>query len=296
MKILITGGTGLIGRALCARLGSHDVTVFSRVPSRVTELCGNDVRSMSSLDDWIPSASFDAVINLAGEPIVGRRWSEARKNMLRDSRIGVTAELLEKMQSADVRPQTFISGSAIGLYGDCGSVEIDESSPAASDFGATLCRDWEQAALKAADMNIRTCAIRTGLVLSADGGVLKQMLLPFRLGLGSRIGSGSQWMSWIHIQDQVGAILHLLHNDSCEGAYNLTAPEPVTNSIFTKQLASAVNRPSFLVTPKWALDLLLGESAMLLTGGQRVLPSRLLESGYRFRYPELRQVLNDLLN
>jgi len=297
MNILLTGGTGLIGRALCASLLSkgHQLTVFSRRPETVKPRCGPTVGALGSLDEYRPEHHYDAVINLAGETIVGRRWTNKRKAMLWDSRVNLTTTLVQKIIQAQSRPAVLISGSAVGIYGDCGDTGIDETRQAGTDFGAHLCRAWEQEALNAESENIRTCLIRTGLVLSPDGGMLKQMLLPYKLGLGARIGNGKQWMSWIHIDDQIAIIEKLLFDSNCRGAFNLCAPEPVDNAGFTRCLAKTLNRHSFLSVPAPLITLMLGESSQLLLGGQKVNPQRIRSAAYTFRYPELTTTLKQLL-
>ena len=296
MKFLITGGTGLIGSELVKRFsrGGNKITVLSRNPSRAAEKLGQDVTIVKDLGAATGSGRFDVVINLAGEPIVGRRWSEKRKKQLWDSRVTLTEQLVQGISASGKRPSVLVSGSAIGYYGDCGDRTIDENSPAADDFGARLCQAWEEAAVAAEQADIRTCRIRTGLVLSGKGGMLGQMLLPFKFGLGSRLGSGNQWMSWIHIDDQLAAIESMVADDSMQGAYNLTAPAPVTNREFTRTLARVVRRPAFLVTPAFAIKAALGESAHLLLGGQKVLPGRLSEQGFSFRYADLNAALESL--
>jgi len=296
MKILLTGGTGLIGRALCKSLVSrgHSLTVLSRRPETVQHKCGATVTALGSLDEYLPEQRYDAVINLAGEPIIGPRWTNRRKKILWESRVGLTATLVKKIAQAKSRPAVLISGSAVGIYGDCGESKVDEDNPLADDFGAQLCNAWEQAAREAETMNVRTCLIRTGLVLSRDGGMLKQMLLPFRLGFGCRIGTGKQWMSWIHIQDQVSIIEKLLFDSACRGAFNVCSPNPVNNSTFTRTLAQTLNRPAFLSAPAFVIKPTLGESATLLLGGQRVFPDRIKLAEYRFAYPELGQALECL--
>ena len=297
MNILLTGGTGLIGRALCKALGKrgHALTVLSRQPYAVAEKCGSAVRALGSLDEWRPEDPYDAVINLAGAPIAGARWSERRKKILWDSRVTLSNALVEKIAAAKTRPGVLISASAVGIYGDCGAREVDENSVAASDFGARLCNAWEQAARGAEALGVRTCVLRTGLVLSRDGGMLQQLRAPFKLGLGARIGSGEQWMSWIHIHDQVAATLKLLDQPDHHGAFNLCAPNPVNNAAFTRSLGAAMKRPALLAVPAFAVNAALGESAYLLLGGQKARPAKLLASGYRFRYPELHQALAGLM-
>ncbi len=297
MKILLTGGTGLIGRALCEALSARrdSLTVLSRRPHSVAEKCGAAVRAIGSLDEWRPEDRYDAVINLAGEPIAGARWSARRKKRLWDSRVTLSAALLEKILRAKTKPGVLLSGSAVGIYGDCADREMDESAATATDFGARLCDAWEREARKAEACNVRTCVLRTGLVLSREGGVLKQMSVPFRLGLGARIGTGRQWMSWIHIADQVAIVLKLLDEPNHRGAFNLCAPNPVDNAAFTRSLGLAVHRPAVLAVPAFAVNAALGEAAYLLLGGQKALPAKLLSSGYRFRYPELDGALRALV-
>ena len=293
MRILVTGGTGFIGKPLVHRLllRGDDVTVLSRRPTSVQAIFGEAAEAWSSLSAWTPDRAFDAVINLAGEPIIDRPWTAARTQVLRDSRIGITNQLITAMENAAQKPAVFLSGSAIGIYGDTGSVDITEQAPAAEDFGARLCDEWEQAALPAEALGVRVCLLRTGLVLHADGGMLKKMQLPFKLGLGSRLGDGRQIMSWIHRHDYLNALLFLLDHPDCRGAFNLTAPMPVSNHAFTAELARSLQRKAFLVTPEWALKPVLGERSLLLFGGQRALPAALLARGFAFRFQTLADAL-----
>jgi len=293
MRILVTGGTGFIGKALVQRLllRGDEVTVLSRRPESVKSIFGAAVTAWSRLSAWTPDHAFDAVINLAGEPIIDRPWTAARKQVLRDSRIGITNQLITAMANATRKPAVFLSGSAIGIYGDTGSVDITEQAPAADDFGARLCAEWELAALPAEALEVRVCLLRTGLVMHADGGMLKKMQLPFKLGLGSRLGDGRQIMSWIHRHDYLNALLFLLDDPECRGAFNLTAPTPVSNRVFTATLAHSLQRKAFLVTPEWALKPVLGERSLLLFGGQRALPAGLLARGFAFRFPTLADAL-----
>jgi uncharacterized protein (TIGR01777 family) len=295
MRILVTGGTGFIGKPLVHRLllRGDEVTVLSRRPESVKAMFGEAAQAWSSLSAWTPDRAFDAVINLAGEPIIDRAWTDTRKQSLRDSRIGITDQLLSAMANATRKPSVFLSGSAIGIYGDTGSVDITEQVPAADDFGARLCAEWEQAALPAEALGVRVCLLRTGLVLHADGGMLKKMQLPFKLGLGSRLGDGRQIMSWIHRHDYLNALLFLLDQANCRGAFNLTAPTPVSNREFTAVLARSLHRKALLVTPEWALKPVLGERSLLLFGGQRVLPAALQAQGFDFRFTALADALEN---
>ena len=291
MNILITGGTGLIGSHLCTKLHQlgHELTVLSRKPQTVPIFC----RAMRSLDEWQPAQHFDAVINLAGESIVDKAWTEARKKVLWESRVELTQSLVRCINAADEKPSVLISGSAIGYYGNTGDKTLDESDHAGSDFGAQLCHEWEKAALAAC---VRVCVLRTGLVLAPSGGFLKKMLPVFKLGLGGRIGAGTQWMSWIHIDDYVAVLIELLTNPNAQGAYNMTAPQPLTNQAFTEHLARALNRRVFFPTPAWVLQLLLGERAELVLGGQRVFPVRVTDLGYTFKYHDVDDTLQALLS
>ncbi len=293
MRILLTGGTGLLGRALCSRwlADGHCLTVLSRRPERVPDLCGSGVLALASLGHWQPPMVFDALVNLAGEPIIDRPWTRARKQTLCASRVGLSEDLLAAIARTEVKPSVLLSASAIGYYGDCGDRPIDESAAPADDFAARLCADWEAAAECAGEFGLRVCQLRTGLVLSADGGLLARMALPFRLGLGARLGSGRQWMSWIHIDDWVAAVDFLLARKDAVGAFNLSAPAPVSNAEFTRQLAESLGRRARLVAPSGLLRLALGERAYLLLGGQRVLPTRLQALGFQFRFPGLAQAL-----
>lgn len=298
MRILITGGTGLIGRHLCKALlaEGHLLTVLSRRPATVAVKCGAAVQALASLSEWLPDRTFDAVINLAGEPIVDAYWSQQRKQVLRDSRIGLTGKLVQGIAAAKQKPSVLLSGSAVGYYGDGGDMELHENASAGNDFAAQLCVDWEAQALLAEKHGTRVCLLRTGLVLSKSGGLLERMLLPFKLGLGARLGSGRQWMSWIHIADYVASVLRLLNDDQMRGPFNMTAPRPVTNGEFTRTLAKSLHRPAFLFAPEPVLRLAMGERAALLLEGQRVLPAKLVAAGGQFTYPDLAGALDDLLH
>lgn len=253
---------------------------------------------------WEPrSATFpaqslsrvDAVVHLAGEPIVARRWSRDQKKLIRDSRVLTTRSLVESMRSRDRKPAVFVSGSAVGFYGDRGDEQLDETSLAGDGFLSEVCQEWENEAARAIELGIRVAQIRTGVVLSAEGGALQKMLPPFKLGLGGRLGSGRQWFPWIHIDDIVGIIRHAILTSSLKGPVNGAAPEAVTNAEFTRKLGSALHRPAFLPVPEIALRALMGEMADALFVSQRVVPKAALTSGYEFRYPELAGTLRDLL-
>jgi uncharacterized protein (TIGR01777 family) len=296
MRILITGGTGLIGKHLCKALltEGHELTVFSRKPASVPAKCGAGVHAMAALAEWQPDMVFDAVINLAGEPIVDARWTEQRKQVLRASRIALTEELVRRIAAAERKPVVLLSGSAVGYYGGRGDEELEETSGAGTDFPAQLCIDWEAAASAAEGHGVRVCLLRTGLILSKEGGLLGRMVPAFKLGLGARVGDGRQWMSWVHIEDYVAMVLRLLRDEQMRGPYNMTAPSPVTNAEFTKALAAVLRRPAPFVAPAALLRLSMGESASLLLEGQRVLPKRMLASGRPIRFERLEDALKNL--
>lgn len=298
MHILLTGGTGLIGRGLCHHWADqgHRLTVLSRTPHDVPALCGSQVRGIDRLDAFGEEAP-DAVVNLAGAPIADRPWSERRKQVLRDSRIALTERLLTWLEGLADRPRVLISGSAMGWYGNGGEKALDEHAPQqGDDFAARLCRDWEQVALGAEALGMRVVVLRTGLVLGKDGGLLKRLRLPFRLGLGGPMGNGRQWMPWIHLADQIALIDFLLRHEQASGPYNACAPHPVRNREFAYELGHALNRPAFLPAPAFALRWGLGELSGLLLGGQRGTPARLQEAGFDFRFARLDVALVDLLS
>jgi uncharacterized protein (TIGR01777 family) len=296
MQILLTGGTGLIGSHLCKALlaEGHELTVFSRNPASVPVKCGAQVHAMAALAEWQPDRVFDAVINLAGEPIVDARWTEQRKQVLWASRVALTEELVRRIAAAQHKPVVLLSGSAVGYYGGRGDEELDEAAGAGTDFPAQLCVDWEAAASAAEKLGVRVCLLRTGLILSKDGGLLARMVPPFRMGMGARLSDGRQWMSWVHIEDYVAMVLRLLRDGQMRGAYNMTAPAPVTNKEFTATLAAVLHRPAPFVAPASLLRLSMGESASLLLEGQRVLPKRMLASGQAIRFEKLEEALKNL--
>ena len=297
MKILITGGTGFIGQTLCPALlaAGHSLTVLSRTPDKVVKIFGNQVTPIDALQVLLDSDHFDAIINLAGAPIFGGRWTDKRKQILRHSRIDITQGLVDFIVRAERKPSVFLSGSAIGFYGDQGDTIVDETSSGHDEFGHRLCVEWEQQAEKAKAYDVRVCLLRTGLVVGKHGGFLQSMLLPFKLGFGGRLGSGNQWMPWIHIDDHVAICQALLEDSNLEGKFNLTAPNPVTNQTFSKTLAGLLNRPALFPMPAWALKLILGEMSALLIGSQRVIPKRMLAAGFQFKFADLDDALKDVL-
>ena len=293
--VLISGASGLIGSALVASLESqgHEVTrLVRRKPSNDNEAQWDPTRTISP--DLV--SGFDAVIHLSGENVAGR-WTEQKKCRIRESRVFTTDFLAMALAKTERKPGTFICASAIGYYGNRGDEVLTEDSRSGDGFFPEVCREWEFATGPAADAGVRVVNLRTGIVLSREGGALKQMLLPFRLGLGGRIGDGRQWWSWIHIADLVSAVHHILQNDSLRGAVNMTAPNPVTNAEFTSALSEALKRPARLPVPAFALRLLFGELADEgLLASARVMPERLTQSGFHFRFSDLKAALIDLLS
>lgn len=296
MHVLITGGTGLIGSALCRRLLSegHEVSVWSRQPQTVASRCGPGVNAVGELQE-LNGKPVQAVVNLAGAPIADKPWTAKRKAVLWASRVTLTEQLVDWLGRQPVRPEVLVSGSAVGWYGDGGSAVITEASPARAEYTHTLCDAWESAAKRAAAHGIRVCQLRTGLVLAPAGGFLQRLLLPFKLGLGGPIGSGQQYMPWVHLEDMLGIIVFLLNNPQCKGPYNATAPYPVTNREFAKRLGSALKRPAVLPVPAFVLKLALGEMAGLLLTGQNALPEKISQAGYAFRFEHLEAALADVV-
>lgn len=295
-QALITGGTGFIGRNLIPLLQQkYQVTVLSRTPEKFQD--DYFYKDIKLVDDLSKIESADLVINLAGENLANKRWNTVYKHVIKHSRIGGTIQLVDWMDKLEKKPDTFISGSAIGYYGGRDNEELTESSAAGNpqEFQVDLCLNWEASALRAAEYGIRTCIIRTGVVLG-DQGALQKMLVPFKFGLGGKLGGGQQYFSWIHIQDHINAVMHILNNPKLSGAFNLTAPHPVTNLELTQALGKVLNRPTFASMPSFALKVIMGEMADMLLSGQRVMPQKLLNSGFRYQHPELKETLVDLLN
>ncbi|MFC4258921.1 TIGR01777 family oxidoreductase [Marinobacter lacisalsi] len=296
-RILVTGGTGFIGRVLCPNLleAGYEVDVLSRQkPEDVRAICGRvtPIRHLTGLGE---RPGYDAVVNLAGEGIAEKRWTEPRKQVLRDSRIALTRELVSALLSHEKLPHVMVSGSAVGYYGAQGEAIVTEKSAPNDEFSHRLCADWEKAASPLTDQGVRVCYSRTGVVAGSGGGFLERMVLPFKLGLGGRIGNGSQYMPWVHRQDVVNAILWMLSEESASGPYNVVSPNPVTNRTFTRTLADVLGRPALFPVPATVLKLALGEMSRLLLTGQRATPERLEQEGFRFTWPELKPALKEAL-
>ena len=296
--ILITGGSGFIGSRLVPVLLDHgyDVTVLTRNPEKTALHFKQLVSTIKQLDRLNGTDVFDIVINLAGQGITDKRWRQGIKKQLRESRITTTQKLIRYLQAAKKKPELLISGSAIGYYGNQGENLVDESMSGDSSFSSKLCYDWEQEAQQAEVLGIRTCYLRTGIVLGKDGGALSKMLPAFKLGLGGPMGNGRQWMSWVHIDDLIGIILYIINSKDITGAVNGSAPNPVTNKIFSSTLARVLKRPAFLPMPAFVLKLMLGEMAEeLLLSGQRVMPKKILDAGYHFQYAHLDNALSEVV-
>ena len=294
-RILVSGVSGTIGTALLPSLKSNGSSIVRLVRGPATG------ENQISWDPALPLdpkkvSGFDVVIHLAGESIMGL-WTVAKKSRIRESRAKGTWNLSEALANAEEKPRVFICGSAVGYYGDRGDELLREDSTPGKGFLSEVCQEWEEATMTAVQADIRTAHIRTGMVLSADGGALKAMLMPFKVGLGGRIGSGRQWMSWIDVRDWVGAIHHVLKNDLMQGPINFVGPRPVTNAEFTRTLASVLSRPAVFPLPRFAVKTLFGSMGEeLLLASQKVEPGKLIASGYPFRYRELRTSLENLLN
>jgi hypothetical protein len=298
MNYLLTGGTGLIGAAICQKLqaAGHTVIVLSRQREKVHRRCGLSAIAITDLNEIGSHEHVDVVINLAGAPIANARWSARRKRILEQSRIDSTERLVEWLSHRQKKPAALISGSAVGWYGDQEDTPLNENSGFRDDYAHRLCDRWEQAALKAREAGVRVCIVRTGLVLAANGGLLQRLLLPFRLGLGGPIGDGTQYMPWVHLDDIANLFIFLSKQTALDGVFNGTAPGPVTNAEFTQTLAHQLHRPAVMRVPACVLKAGLGELSELLLGGQRALPENARAAGFEFHYTELETALNDILN
>ena len=302
MQIVVTGGTGFIGRHLCASLyqKGHRVTLLTRRREEAQRLYGATVtaiewngREAGAWERCLEGA--DAVVNLAGAPIADGRWTDARKQLLSESRVLTTRLLVEAISRSTSKPRTLISASGIGYYGASDDRMLDESATRGGGFLADLCLAWEAEALRAAEFGVRVVLLRTGMVLELDGGALPKMLLPFQLFAGGPIMPGTQWVSWIHRRDHIGLIQWLLTTPSVSGPINAVAPEAVTMNRFCEVLGRVLHRPSWLPVPGFALSMALGELGTLMTTGQRVKSAKALSGGYVFHYPTLEPTLRAIM-
>ena len=301
MKIFITGSTGFIGRALALRLqrDGHSVVAWVRDEKRAASRLGANVVTLALSCDagalQRTIADCDAVVNLAGEPLIGR-WTTARRAKLVGSRVDLTRRLVDAITLAPRSPRVLISGSAVGYYGNSNDELITEDTVPANDFLGQLCRDWERAALRAEAAGVRVVLLRTGIVLGRDGGVLAKLLLPFRLGVGGPIGSGKQHMPWIHLHDEVEIIAKALEDDRYQGPINAAAPNPVINREFGRALGRALHRPAVMPLPGFVLRAVMGEASGVLLGGQRAVPERLLKLGFPFAFANIDEALDDIVS
>ena len=297
MKILITGSTGLVGSALIPSLkssGHQIVRLVRSKPKDASEVYWNPEQGTINAAEL---EGLDAVVHLAGENLAAGRWTDEKKKRIRESRVKGTRLLSETLAQLNEKPAVLVSASAVGFYGNRGDEILTEQSASGSDFLAEVCREWELATQAAAQAGIRVVNLRFGVIFSGEGGALKKMLTPFRMGIGGKLGSGHQYMSWIAIDDAVGAIEHALQNDSLRGPVNVVAPQAVTNREFTKTLGRVLSRPTIFPVPAFAARLAFGEMAdATLLSSQRVEPERLNEAGYTFKYPTLEAALRHVLN
>jgi len=300
MQDLVTGGTGFVGHRLLAKLDQPVVVSRDAIKAaKKLEPLKANIVAWNPMTEPLPAKALqdvDTIFHLAGDPVAEGRWTEKKKQRIRDSRVIGTQNLVAGLAAASTKPKTLISASAVGYYGDCGDAEIDERSPPGSDFLADVCIRWEREALAAKDLGIRVVVIRTGIVLGEKGGALAKMLTPFQLGLGSPLGSGNQYVPWIHIDDLVELMLFAAREPHISGPLNGAAPHPVTNRDFTTTLGHVLGRPTFMpAVPPLALKIVFGDMGQMLLGSQRALPRAALAAGFAFRYPELEGALKDVL-
>ena len=306
MRIIIAGGSGLIGKELTRDLleDHHEVFILSRSPERNTSMPSGvhtvhwDGKTSQGWSQYLEGA--DAVVNLAGANIAGQgffpqRWTEERKRIIKQSRLDAGVAISEAIAAAAQKPQVLVQSSAIGFYGPLVDQAVDETGSIGGDFMARLCQEWELSTAAVELLGVRRLVVRSGIVLSNQGGALIRLLLPYKLYVGGPFGNGRQVMSWIHIADEVAAIRFLIENPSTNGVYNLTAPNPVTNSTMGRTVGKLLHRPHYLPIPAFAMKLLFGEVSTVVLDGQRVLPRRLLECGFKFRYPYIEEALADIL-
>lgn len=301
MRVIIAGGTGLIGRALAADLAAdgRDVIVLSRSPERATGLPAGvraerwDGRTAQGWGHLADGA--DAIVNLAGENLAAGRWTPERRARIRESRLRAGAAVVEAIRDVAAKPRVLIQASAVGYYGPRGDEELTEDAAPGDDFLARLCLEWEASTAAVTGFGVRRATIRTGIVLSPQGGALPRLVLPFRFFAGGRLGSGRQWYPWIHLADEVAAIRFLIDTEAASGPANLTAPHPVTNATMSAAIGRVLGRPALLPVPSAALRLTLGDMATAVLDGQRAVPARLLALGYRFQFPDVEKALRDLL-
>jgi uncharacterized protein len=301
MRVLIPGGSGMLGRHLAADLTAdgYEVILLSRTPERVSALPDGATAKRwdgRTADGWGHLADgAAAIVNLAGENIAGGRWTEQRKSRIVQSRTHAGAAVVEAVKAAAVKPNLVIQASGVGYYGPHGNEELTEGDGPGGDFGAQVCVQWEAATAPAEAFGVRRAVIRTGVVLSPEALALRRLTLPYRFFVGGRLGSGRQWFSWIHIADYIAGIRFLMDRPDASGIFNLSAPGPLTNADFGQALGQAMGRPSWIPIPSAAMRILFGEMSSVLLDGQRVMPGRLLDLGFRFGFPEAGLALRDVL-
>ena len=302
MKIVLAGATGFIGQKLIQRLlqEKHELILLARDPEKAAQKFGPTLTTFNwdgrTHGDWFRSIDgADAVINLTGESIAGKRWNRRQKEKIRSSRIEATQIIVKAIEAAENKPSTLINASAVGYYGDVPADTVTENYPGSTDFLGALSEEWEKTAMHANVFGTRVVCPRIGIVLGADGGALEKMVLPFKLFAGGPLGSGNQWFPWIHIDDLIGAFLFVLENQDISGGVNFTAPNPVTMKVFCKKLGKVLGRPSWAPVPAIALRLAVGEFANFLLSGQKAVPEKLLENGFEFIYVDAEKALENLL-
>lgn len=297
-KVLITGGTGFIGKYLTQILlrEGHYITIVTRSPDKYSEKQARN-RSFIGWDDELKSAmnEHDVVINLVGENLFGQRWTDEVKQRIYSSRIDSTKELVDAMRESERKPALFISASAVGIYGDSGDKILDESAPAGDDFLAKVCVDWENESKKAEELGVRVVNPRIGIVMEENGGIIEKMVLPFKFGVGGPIGSGKQYVPWVHMTDLCNAILFPMENESVKGPYNACSPEPETMNVLAKKMGRVLNRPSLFRVPEFLLNIALGEAAQPVVSSLRVQPKVLQTSEFEFMFEDLEEALADIL-
>jgi uncharacterized protein len=299
MKVVVTGATGFVGQVLVRQLldGGHEVVVLTRNIARAALSLGSKCQyfQWTDIETLPPVEAFegvDGVVNLMGETI-SKRWDEEQKKKIVSSRINATRRLIEAIEKTNLKPKVFVSTSAVGVYGNRGAEELNESSELADDFLANVCKDWENEANKARNLGLRVAIIRVGVVLGRGGGALQKMLPIFKLGGGGPVGSGNQYMSWVHIEDLASMYIEALKNENIKGVLNGTAPYPATNADFSKMLGKVLRRPAFMPAPAFAMKLVFGEMSQILLEGQKVLPEKFKENNFSYRYPTLEIALKE---
>jgi len=301
MRIVIAGATGFVGRSLVNALMTqgHELIVLSRRTAKPGQIHGK-VRYVI----WNPETEgllireidgADAVINLAGEPVIGKRWNKSQKEKILTSRVNATKTIVHSIEKSTRKPRVLVNASAIGIYGSRGNEELSEEAIAGNDFLSNACKAWEAHAIRAQDFGVRVVRLRIGVVLGRDGGALQKMLPPFKFFAGGWLGSGNQWMSWIHLSDLIKLIEFSLTNERVSGVLNAVSPQPVTNKAFSMVLAQILKRPCFLPAPEIALKILLGEMSVILLGSARVIPKKTKASGFQFQYSDIRSALESIL-